>query len=140
MSPMRRRRSSDKRIFFPWEQRGSLVRRLGLRRARPFAWGLLGLALLGAIAVRERRASGERRTKALMADVRSSLDRYLAANQGRCPKRFEELERFGRVRGVPRDAWGNPLRLTCPSPRGDLPYALSSDGPDGLWGGLDRIE
>src|SRR5690606_39394058 len=32
---MARRRSAESRIFFPWEQRGSLVRRLGLRRARP---------------------------------------------------------------------------------------------------------
>lgn len=138
---MRRRRSGlEQRIFFPWEHRGSFVRRLGLRRARPFAWGLVVISLLVVIGIRERNATGVRRTKAIMADVRVALDRYIAANDGQCPKKFQELERFGRVQGTPRDAWGNPLRLTCPSPRGDLPYALSSDGPDRLWGGLDRIE
>ncbi len=135
-----KRRRIDKRIFFPWEQRGSLVRRLGLRRARPFVWGLLSIALLVAIGIRERRASGIRQTKAIMTDVRVALDRYLAANEGHCPTKFAELGRYGRVDGTPEDAWGNPLRLTCPSPRGDLPYLLSSDGPDGKWGGMDRIE
>ncbi len=134
------RRGSEKRIFFPWERRGSLVRRLGVRRARPFVWALFGVLLVVAIGVRERRAAGVRRTKAIMHDVRSALDRYLAANDGQCPRRFSQLEKYGRVRGIPKDAWGNPLRLTCPAPRGDLPYALSSDGPDGHWGGLDRIE
>ena len=38
------------------------------------------------------------------------------------------------------DAWGRPLRLLCPgfaNPRG---YDLMSDGPDGVLGGLDRVE
>ncbi len=135
-----KRRRIDKRIFFPWEQRGSLVRRLGLRRARPFVWALLAVALLVVIGMRERRASGIRRTKAVMLDVKASLNRYLAANEGRCPRRFAELGQYGRIDSTPKDAWGNPLRLTCPSPRGDLPYLLSSDGPDGEWGGMDRIE
>lgn len=137
---MVRRRNVEKRIFFPWEQRGSLVRRLGLRRARPFAWGGLAVLVLVVVTLQERRAAGVRRTQAIMGDVRNALDRYLAANDGRCPTRFADLERFGHFTGIPRDAWGNPLRLTCPSPRGDLPYQLSSDGPDGEWGGLDRIE
>jgi hypothetical protein len=137
---MKRRRGSDKRIFFPWEQRGSVVRRLGLRRARPFAWGVLALLLLLAIGLRERRASGVRQTRAVMSEVRASLDRYLAANDGQCPRRFEELQAHGKLKGVPHDAWGSPLRLVCPAPRGDLPYQLSSDGPDRVFGGLDRIE
>jgi hypothetical protein len=137
---MKRRRGTDKRIFFPWEQRGSLVRRLGLRRARPFAWAALAVVLLVVIGVRERRASGVRQTRAVMTEVRGALDRYLASNEGQCPRKFQELEAFARFKGVPRDAWGNPLRLTCPAPRGDLPYLLSSDGPDRVFGGLDRVE
>ena len=56
-----RKRNQDKRIFFPWERRGSLARRLGLQRARPFVWigGLLCVLIV--IGVRERRAAGERR-------------------------------------------------------------------------------
>jgi hypothetical protein len=137
---MKRRRGADKRIFFPWEQRGSLVRRLGLRRVWPFAWGALCIALLVVIGLRERRASGVRQTRATLAEVKGALDRYLASNDGRCPSRFEDLEPFGKRKGVPHDAWGSPLRLVCPAPRGDLPYQLSSDGPDRVFGGLDRVE
>lgn len=135
-----RKRNQDKRIFFPWERRGSLARRLGLQRARPFVWigGLLCILIV--IGVRERRAAGERRTRAIMRDVRSALDAYLAEHNGQCPRKFAELEPYGHFRGLPRDAWGTPLRLTCPAPGGDLPYLLSSDGPDRLPGGLDRIE
>lgn len=137
---MARRRGADKRIFFPWERRGSLVRRLGLRRARPFALAAGLVALVITIGVRERQAAGERKTRALIFDVSAALDRYLADNGNQCPRRFEQLAPYAHFKGAPRDAWNNPLRLTCPSPRGDLPFLLSSDGADGLPGGLDRIE
>lgn len=137
---MAQKRFIEQRVFFPWERRGSLIRRLGLRRARPFAWVALFGFLLTVIAIRERREAGERRTRALMQEVRVALDGYLADHDGQCPRRFEQLERYAHFKGVPRDAWGNPLRLRCPAPRGDLPYLLSSDGPDGVVGGLDRIE
>lgn len=116
------------------------MRRLGLRRARPFVVGAGALLLIVFVALRERRATGERRTRAVMHDVRAALDQYLAEHDSQCPRKFAQLERYAHFKDVPRDAWGNPLRLTCPSPRDDLPYLLSSDGADGLPGGLDRIE
>jgi hypothetical protein len=137
---MARNRANEKRIFFPWERQGGWIRRWRLQRARPFAWAALGVVLVIAIAVRERGAAGERRTRAIMHDVRNALEHYMAEHDGRCPSRFEDLERYAHFKGVPRDAWGTPLRLTCPSPRGDLPYLLSSDGPDRMPGGLDRID
>lgn len=134
------RKPNSARVFFPWERTGGFVRRLALHRARPFAWAALGLAVVLLIGLRERRSAGVRRTRAVMAEVRSALDHYLAEHDGQCPRRFAQLGAYGRFKDVPRDAWGNPLRLTCPAPRGDLPYQLSSDGPDGRPGGLDRIE
>jgi type II secretory pathway pseudopilin PulG len=98
------------------------------------------IALVVTIGLRERRAAGERRTRAVLGDVQAALDGYLADNDSQCPRKFEQLEPYAHFKGTPRDAWNNPLRLTCPSPRGDLPYLLSSDGADGLPGGLDRIE
>lgn len=133
-------RPNPARVFFPWERTGGLVRRWGLHRARPFVWVAAALVLMVVIGMRERRSSGERRTRAVLGEVRSALDRYLAENEGQCPRRFSQLAPYAHFTDVPRDAWGNPLRLRCPSPRGDLPYLLSSDGPDGLPGGLDRIE
>jgi general secretion pathway protein G len=40
----------------------------------------------------------------------------------------------------PVDAWGRPLRLTCPGRNDPTRYDLMSDGPDGELGGLDRVE
>lgn len=116
------------------------MRRLALHRARPFVWAALAIGLIVLLGLRERRTAGERRTRATMSGVAHALDRYLAEHDGQCPRRFAELAPYAHFETVPRDAWGNPLRLTCPSPRGDLPYLLSSDGPDGKPGGLDRIE
>jgi general secretion pathway protein G len=137
---MARRRSAESRIFFPWEQRGSLVRRLGLRRVRPVVVAALFAAGIVVIAVRERRDAGVRKTRATIAAVTSALNQYLADNGQRCPQQFSDLRRYWSGPELPVDAWGRPLRLICPSPRGDLPFLLSSDGPDKLAGGLDRIE
>jgi hypothetical protein len=137
---MARSRSAESRIFFPWEQRGSLVRRLGLRRARPVVFVGVLLTIFVLIGVSERRDAGVRKTRATLASVTVALNQYLADNHQRCPQRFSELQRYSSGPEVPLDAWGQPLRLVCPAPRGDLPFLLSSDGPDGLAGGLDRIE
>jgi Type II secretion system (T2SS), protein G len=135
-----RKRSQEERIFFPWERRGGLIRRFGLGRARPFMWATLVACVLVAIAYRERRAAGIRRTRAVIEEVSSAVDRYRADHDGQCPRKFAQLEPYRKEQGSPRDAWGNVLRLTCPSPRGDLPYRISSDGPDSKPGGLDRVE
>lgn len=137
---MRRRRTNEKHTFFPWENRGGVLRRLGLRRARPFFIASALLALLVLIGVKERSAAGLRTTRATIVEVRHALDAYLADHEGKCPESFERLADYGHFRGTPRDAWGRPLRLICPSPEGDELYLLSSDGPDGVPGGLDRIE
>jgi hypothetical protein len=137
---MRKRRNNDSRILFPWEQQGNIVRRLGFRRVRPVVFvSVLAFAVM-LVVVRERRDAGIRRTRATLAQMGHAVDRYLADNQGRCPTAFEELVRYHSPGTQPVDAWGNSLRLTCPAPRRDLPYLLSSDGPDGRAGGLDRIE
>lgn len=137
---MRIRRTTDSRILFPWEQQGNIVRRLGFRRVRPLVLVSILASAVVLVVVRERRDAGIRRTRATLTHVGHALNRYLADNQGRCPSSFAELARYqaASIRAV--DAWGNSLRLTCPAPRGDLPYLLSSDGPDGRAGGLDRIE
>jgi hypothetical protein len=110
-----------------------------LYRLRPLlSLGAL-VALLTLVAVRERRQSGIRRTRALLLDVRAAVDAYRADHKGRCPESFEELADYGRVASSPVDAWGRPLTLICEAGAGE-PYRLVSAGPDGIVGGLDRIE
>ncbi|HEX6276971.1 MAG TPA: type II secretion system protein GspG [Polyangiaceae bacterium] len=131
----------QKRIVFPWEGRGGGLRRfLRLGRLKPFL-GVLGvLGILVAIGVHERRDAGVRQTRATLLGVRRAVDSYIADHDGGCPTTLAAVAETTRGDGVPRDAWGRPLRLVCPGRFEGAPFELMSDGPDGEPGGLDRIE
>ena len=133
-------RKTERRSFFPWEHRGGLFRRLGLYRLRPLLGVAGAIALLVLVVMRERDAAGVRRTRSILLDVRTALDAYLADHQGRCPESFAALSDNSNFHGVPRDAWGRPLTLICPGSEPGEAYSLMSAGPDGIAGGLDRIE
>jgi general secretion pathway protein G len=137
---MRRRSSADSRIFFPWESRGGILRRLRLGRVRPLLVAALVVGFVVVVAVRERRRAGIRQTRATLLDTRAALDAYMADHDGGCPGDLGQIVGYGHFEQWPRDAWGRPLRLTCPGRREGSPYELMSDGPDGKPGGLDRIE
>ena len=47
---------------------------------------------------------------------------------------------LGYLAFEPEDAWGRPLRLLCPGHDNPRRYDLMSDGPDGIFGGLDRVQ
>jgi general secretion pathway protein G len=137
---MARRRQREQTIWFPWERGGGLLRRTGLSRARPFAAALamaLFVLLLGA---RERRRTGIRATRATLAEVHSAVDAYRADHARRCPPALTVLKTEGYLPTEAIDAWGRPLRLTCPGRKDPDGYDLMSDGPDGEMGGLDRVE
>lgn len=133
-------RKTERRSFFPWEHRGGLFRRLGLYRLRPLLAVASAIAFLVLVVVRERDAAGVRRTRSILLDVREALDAYLADHQGQCPESFAALSDYSNVHGVPRDAWGRPLTLICPGSEPGEAYTLMSAGPDGIAGGVDRIE
>jgi general secretion pathway protein G len=137
---MARRRQREQTIWFPWERGGGLLRRTGLARARPFmaaiAMGVFVL-LLGA---RERRKTGVRATRAELAVVHAAVDAYRADHERRCPASLAALKTEAYLPTDALDAWGRPLRLTCPGRRDPEGYDLMSDGPDGEVGGLDRVE
>lgn len=109
-------------------------------QARPF-FLLAALAMVViVVAVRERRDAGIRRTRNTILNVRPAIDSFLADHDGGCPPRdFSGIGPNGAEQGAPRDAWGRPLHIECPG-RDRARYDLFSDGPDGLPGGLDRIE
>jgi len=133
-------RRPEPRIFFPWERRAGVLRRLRLDQARPFLWLVVALAIIVSVALRERRDAGVRRTRNTLLAVRPVIDSYLADHDGGCPpKDFSGLGAYGTSEGAPKDSWGRPLRIECPG-RDRARYDLFSDGPDGLPGGLDRIE
>lgn len=137
---MAKRRRNVPNVILPWERRGGLVRRLGLGRARPFLVASAIVALLVLIGVRERERTGVRETRAALLVVRRAVDLYRADHAGKCPERLDELRVAGYLGEVPDDAWGNELRLRCPGRKVPGGYELTSDGPDGEPGGLDRVE
>jgi general secretion pathway protein G len=137
---MHSRKPAARSIFLPWERRVGVLRRLGLSRLRRILLAIAVLAVIVVIGVRERHKTGERATRAAIVVVRRGLDAYRADHEGKCPRQLEDLGTLGYLADVPDDAWGRPLRLVCPSRREGAPYDLSSDGPDGEPGGLDRIE
>ena len=137
---MVRRRTTDRHIFFPWEKRGGLFRRFRFDQARPFLVVLVAAAAVLLVGVRERQKSGVRRTHAILLNVRSAVDSYMADHDGGCPPGgLDALKSYDGFEEPPKDAWGKPLRLDCPG-RDRARYDLTSDGPDGKRGGLDRIE
>jgi general secretion pathway protein G len=138
---MARRRQLERTVFLPWERQGSWLRRLGLSPARPVFFALLAAMVFGLLLVRERKRSGIRSTKATLLSVRTIVDTYRADHEGLCPKEgWEIMVRDGYLSDTPKDAWGRPLRFICPGRRKGRAYELFSDGPDGIPGGLDRIE
>ena len=91
---MRRRRPREPRIFFPWEGKGGLVRRLGLARVRPVLFVLLVMGVVVWIGVRERNRSGVRQTRATLLDARRAVDAYMAEHDGGCPPDLGAVVRF----------------------------------------------
>ena len=137
---MVKRKAREQTIFFPWERPGSFIKRLGLSRARiavAFAFFVGLLVLLG---VRERHTIGVRLTRATIGTVAKGVDKYRADHDGQGPKDIADLKKEGYIAFDPVDAWGRPLRLLCPGFSRTRGYDLMSDGPDGAFGGLDRVE
>lgn len=133
-------RSRESKVFFPWERRRGLFGVLGRARVRLVAAIVVGLVLVIAIRAREERAAGVRATRATLTTAHVAVSAYRADHAGACPRELNELVTSGYATEVPIDAWGRPLRLTCPGRRDPHGFDLASDGPDGVPFGLDRVE
>ena len=135
---MARKRPGDRTIFFPWERRRSIF--AGMARAKPAAAAAFMAAVLLLFGIRERRQAGVRATRASSGVTAQAVDAWRADHDLACPPSLATLKSEGYLSFDAVDAWGRPLRLLCPgfaNPRG---YDLMSDGPDGVLGGLDRVE
>ena len=131
---------SEPKILFPWEARGGLRRYFRLGKLRPFVVIFAVTGFVALVGARERRASGVRQTHATLLGARRSVEAYMADHDGGCPASLEAAQSDVQKEGVPKDAWGRPLRFVCPGRWDGARYELLSDGPDGEPGGLDRVE
>ena len=98
------------------------------------------IAMIVLVRRREEHDASVRATRAAISNAFYAVQGYRADHQRACPRDLPELSAGGYLRQPPVDAWGNPLRLVCPGARDPAGFELSSDGPDGLPGGLDRVE
>jgi general secretion pathway protein G len=137
---MRRKRHSQQRILFPWDVRVGVLRWLLLGRMRSILTVGAVVLFVSLIAMREREQSGVRQTRAALFDIRRAVESYMAEHDGACPPNLESVAPLVKGEGIRKDAWQRPLELSCPGKRSGLAYELMSDGPDGVPGGLDRIE
>jgi general secretion pathway protein G len=134
------RSRAEPRVFFPWEKRRGVFGAIGRARARLVLAALAVVAFLLVIHHREEQAAAVRATRAALTTAERAVTSYRADHAGACPRALGELVAGGYVRDEPVDAWGRPLRLACPGRRDTQGFDMWSDGPDGLPGGLDRVE
>jgi general secretion pathway protein G len=130
----------EPRVFFPWERRRGVRSLLGRARARQV---LVVVALVGGFLLlrhRETRAAEVRSTRAVITTTEVAVTAWRADHEHHCPGSLTDLVVAGYLHAMPRDAWGTPLRVTCPGRKDPRGIDVSSDGPDGEPGGLDRVE
>ena len=128
------------KVFFPWERRRGVFGVIGRARVRIIGSIVIAITLLGWMYLREEKSAGVRSTRASITTMYRAVSAYRADHSGGCPHELGELVAGGYSRDVPVDAWGHPLRLTCPGRRDPHGFEIASDGPDGIAGGLDRVE
>ena len=137
---MSARRLSEPGVFFPWEKKRGIMGAFGKARVRLIGAVVVGVGVLLIIHRREEQAAAVRATRATITTAGRAISAYRADHAGACPHALHDLVTFGYAHDEPVDAWGRPLRLVCPGRSDPAAFDLSSDGPDGLPGGLDRVE
>jgi general secretion pathway protein G len=134
------RRRTERKVFFAWERKRGFLGALARARVRQVLLAVGVIAFIALLRHREERASAVRATRVTITTADRQMAAYRADHAGACPKAMTELVATGYARDLPLDAWGHALRLACPGRRDPLGADLSSDGPDGVPGGLDRVE
>ena len=130
----------EPKVFFPWEKRRGLRALLGPGRVRQAL--LIGAAVGAFVLMRrqDRHARDVRATRVTITTAIQAISAWRADHDRGCPTTLADLVAGGYLHQVPRDAWGRPLRVTCPGRKDPQGFDVSSDGPDGEPGGLDRVE
>jgi general secretion pathway protein G len=88
----------------------------------------------------EQRSAEVRSTRAEISTATTAVAAWRADHDHAGPASVADVVAAGYLPRVPRDAWGRPLRLTCPGRRETRGFDISSDGPDGIPGGTDRVQ
>ena len=132
---MARRRRQQSSVRLPWEDRRG-IRRFFERSRLSIVLGVIVLSVLGLLVTRAARNRQQRsETRAVISTVHRAVRRF-RTDMGRCPRDVSELRhpprgRMTYLHAEPRDAWGRPIRLTCPAPDDPDAEEVISSGPSG---------
>ena len=130
----------EPRVFFPWEKRRGVRSVFGRGRARQVLLGAMLILAFLLLRRRETHAADVRATRAEITTATVAVRAWRADHDHACPSSLGDLVSGGYLHRLPRDAWGGPLRVACPGRHDSRGFDVSSDGPDGEPGGLDRVE
>jgi general secretion pathway protein G len=133
-------RREESKILFPWERRRGLRSVFRSHRGRQLLFVVACLAAFGWLRHRDATSRAIRQTRQVIAVATAGIDAWRADHEGTCPSSFTDLVSRGYLYELPVDAWGQPLRMTCPGRATRDRFEVVSDGPDGEPGGLDRVE
>ena len=128
------------KVFFPWERRRGLRTVLRGARVRQALLVVGGIIVFASLRQRELRASQIRATRAEITTAARAIAAWRADHERPCPASINDLVSGGYLPEPPVDAWGRALRVTCPGRKEPQGFDVSSDGPDGEVGGLDRVQ
>ena len=128
------------RVFFAWEERRGVRSLFGRGRTQQVLLIVATLVVFLVIQGRERHAGDVRLTRAAITSAMNAIAAWRADHDRACPSTLADLVSGGYLHQIPTDAWGRPLRLTCPGRTDPRGFDVTSDGPDGLPGGLDRVQ
>jgi hypothetical protein len=105
-------------------------------------WVAVTTALLLLVVAYQAGGADERRsaTRYAHASLVDLVWRYRLRHNGRCPRDMGAVARDASRAEVPRDGWGEPFALRCPSPREGRDFDVVSAGPDRIPGGLDAVD
>ncbi len=100
----------------------------------------VGALIVGLVYAAGRADEARAATRASREAVGALVWRYRVRHGGRCPRDLSAVARDSSRRELPRDGWGEPLGLRCPSPREGHAFDVTSAGPDRIPGGVDAVE
>jgi general secretion pathway protein G len=127
-------------VFFPWERHRGLRSVFAEGRVRQLVLAVCAIAGLVWMRSRQRHVAEVRSTRATITTTIDGITAWRADHDRGCPGSLADLVASGYLPELPRDAWGHVLRVVCPGRKDPAGFDVSSDGPDGQPGGLDRVE
>jgi hypothetical protein len=88
----------------------------------------------------DNRCGCIRNTNIWIHTVEQAMAHYQTDHANPCPPSLQTLVDERYLSRLPRDEWGQPLRMTCPGSRNGAEVDVVSAGKDGRFGTADDVK